>query len=214
MANYTPSFSVAFDPDQPATTPNTPMAANDSDLADDPMLVALANGLDKLDQVNIAYDARLGDVQQQQQSAGVPPTVAPVPAGAPIPWPGNQNLEGGFNIVSVDTGTVADGTRYPRVAPAGTIANSGSLSSTPGEGWRIGYGTSWHFGLNFTSDGPKGYGLVSYSQSDDASSDHFSDQDLRFSNGDYRNLLYSQADIASDPNLTTETIEATVTTNN
>ena len=78
--------------------------------------------------------------------------------------------------------------------------------------WLIAYGTSWHFGLSFGDNGPEGYGLVSYGQSDDAESDHFDDQDQRYSNKNYRTLLYRQADIAADPNLETETIEATVDT--
>ena len=215
MADYTPSypaqFSVAFDPANPVTTPSTPNAAP-SNPAQDPMLASLARGLDRLDQVNIAYDARLGDVQRVQQSAGTRPNGTPAPSGSPIEWHGNQNLEGGFNIVLPDVNAVEDGTRYPRVAPADTLANTGNLSAEPNEGWLIGYGTSWHFGLSFGDNGPEGYGLISYSQSDDAGSDHFEDQDQRYSNKNYRKLLYRQADIAADPNLESETIEATTAT--
>lgn len=203
--NYPDQFTVAFDATDPANTPSTPKAAS-ANPADDPMLQALAVALDKLDQGGIAYNAPLADVQYEQQSLGVPPDASPAPSGPKIPWPGTQNLEGGFNIVSVATQTVGDGTRYPRVAPAGIIDNTGELSSTSGEGWPIGYGTSWHFGLQFTDNGPEAYGLVSYSQSDDPSSDHFSDQDERFSQKDYRKLLYSNSAIEADPNLKTETI--------
>ncbi|KEZ76359.1 penicillin acylase family protein [Salinisphaera hydrothermalis] len=217
IAAYNPSypdqFTVAFDPTQPATTPNTPKPAT-ADPANDPMLQALATGLDKLDQGGIAYDTPLGQVQYEQQSAGVPPGGTAAPSGDPIPWPGNQNFEGGFDIVSVATQSVDDGTRFPRVAPASTIADTGSLSATSGQGWLIGYGTSWHFGLNFTANGPEAYGLVSYSQSDDPSSPHFSDQDERFSNKNYRKLLYSDSDIKADPNLTTQTINGQVPANN
>ena len=212
MADYNPTFpaqlSVDFDPANPETTPSTPNAAP-SDPAQDPMLASLARGLNRLDQVNIAYDARLGDVQRQQQTAGTPPNGMPKPSGSRIEWHGNQNLEGGFNIVLPSVSPVEDGTRYPRVAPAGTIPNTGDLSSTNNEGWLIAYGTSWHFGLSFGDNGPEGYGLVSYGQSDDAESDHFDDQDQRYSNKNYRTLLYRQADIDNDPNLETETIEAT-----
>lgn len=217
VATYDPSypdqFTVPFDPGKPATTPNTPKAAT-ADPANDPMLQALASALDKLDQGGIAYNAPLGDVQYQQQSAGVPPGGSPAPSGAPIPWPGTQNLEGGFNIVRVAPQPVDDGTRFPRVAPASTIPGTGSLSATKGQGWLIGYGTSWHFGLNFTDNGPKAYGLVSYSQSDDPSSAHFADQDKRFSNKDYRKLLYSDSAIKADPNLKTQTINGEVSADN
>jgi len=215
VATYNPAypatFTVAFDPADPANTPNTPVAAT-ADPADDSMLQALAVALNKLDQGGIAYNAPLGDVQYEQQSAGVAPNGTAVASGPKIPWPGNQNLEGGFNIVSVDTKNVDDGTRFPRVAPASTIAGTGSLSATSGEGWLIGYGTSWHFGLDFTDTGPEAYGLVSYSQSDDPQSEHFGDQDTRFSNKNYRKLLYSDSDITADANLQTETISGQVGT--
>lgn len=217
VANYKPSypgqFTVAFDPAKPATTPNTPKPAS-ANPADDPMLQALATALDKLDQAGIVYNVPLGDVQYQQQSAGVPPGAAAAPSGAQIPWPGTQNLEGGFDIVRVATQPVDDGTRFPRIAPASTIPGTGNLSATKGQGWLIGYGTSWHFGLNFTANGPEAYGLVSYSQSDDPSSAHFGDQDKRFSNKDYRKLLYSNSEIKADPNLKTQTISGEVSATN
>lgn len=213
IANYKPTFpaqfTVAFDPTKPETTPSTPPPAP-ADISQDPMLQALARGLDALDQVNIAYDAALGTIQQEQQSAGVPPNGTAAPSGNPIPWPGAQNIEGGFNIVEPVTSNVDQGTRFPRVAPAAILPNTGQLSSTPSEGWRIARGTSWHFGLNFTDNGPLAFGLVSYSQSVNPSSLHFSDQDLRYSNKDYRKLEYSEADIKADPNLHTETITATI----
>ena len=206
---YPAQFSVAFDPASPATTPSTPYPAA-AEPSQDPMLVALAIGLDRLDTAGIDYDTPLGDIQYQQPYAVGLPGGTASPSGAPIPWHGNQNFEGGFNIVSVDTAGVEDGTRYPRYAPAGTLPATGGLSASDGEGWLIGYGTSWHFGMNFTDDGPRGYGLVSYSQSDDPSSDHYRDQDERYSAKDYRRLLYSDADIDADTNVVQETIQATV----
>jgi acyl-homoserine-lactone acylase len=213
IADYSPDFpgefSVRFDPSKPETTPSTPKEAP-AEASQDPMLASLARGLNRLDQVGIAYNARLGEVQRAQQSSGTPPT-AGAPATPPanlIEWPGNQNVEGGFNIVRPSLGRVEDGTRYPRYAPD-AIPKTGDLSSTPQEGWLIAGGTSWHFGLSFTDQGPQGYGLVSYSQSDDPGSEHFADQDRRYSNKNYRELLYRQADIAANADLETETIGGT-----
>ena len=127
-------------------------------------------------------------------------------AGPPIPWHGAQNVEGGFNIVEPDTSPVEEGTRYVRVAPSATLPRSGQLSATSGEGWSVARGTSWHFGLAFTDTGPEAYGLVSYSQSDDAGSPYFPDQDMRYSNKNPRRLRFTEAEIAADEHLRQETI--------
>ena len=64
-----------------------------------------------------------------------------------------------------------------------------------GEGWLIARGTSWHFGLEFTDNGPEAYGLVSYGQLSDSNSEHFSDQSQKYSKKQYRQLFFSEQDI-------------------
>ena len=59
-------------------------------------------------------------------------------------------------------------------------------------------GTSWHFGLEFTEQGPVAYGLTSYSQSSDSDSTHFNDQSLRYSEEDYRQFWFNEADIEAN----------------
>ena len=59
-------------------------------------------------------------------------------------------------------------------------------------------GTSWHFGLEFTDNGPQAYGLVSYSQSTDAMSPYFSDQSQQYSDKDYRQLFFTEAYIQAN----------------
>ena len=195
-------FSVAFDPQDPVNTPRDPQAAP-ADLATDPMLQALAVALERLDQVNLAYDAELGTVQVFQPYQGVLPGQTAQPAGAPVPWHGGSgSLEGGFNNVSVVTSPVAEDTRFPRVSPGGTLAASGGLSSVEGEGYMIGHGTSWHFGVEFTDDGPEAWGLLSYSQSSNSSSPRFGDQTQRYSDKDYRRLWFTEQEINN--NLETE----------
>ncbi len=208
------AFTVPFDPTTPATTPSTPPEPT-ADPSQDPMLQALAQGLEALEQAGIAPDAALGIVQYQQQSGGAPPGGTAVEQGPRLPWHGNQNVEGGFNIVRPYIGDVDDGTRFPRVSPdeSDILPDTGNLTAGMYEGWRIAYGTSWHFGLMFTDQGPEAWGLLSYSQSDDPSSPHFADQDERYSEENYRRLLYAEQEIASDPNLTTTTITAQTGTN-
>jgi len=59
-------------------------------------------------------------------------------------------------------------------------------------------GASWHFGLEFTDNGPEAYGLISYSQSTDSSSDFFNDQPEMYSMKNYRPIIFKQSDIEAN----------------
>ena len=140
---------MPFDAADPVATPSTPSAAN-AGTADDTMLIALADGLEALDSVNIAYDSPLGDVQYYQPTGGVPPGGAPTNLGNPFPWHGGDgSIDGAFNAIGVVTSQVAEDTVFPRIAPE-VISNTAGLSDQSGEGWQMARGTSWHFGLEFT----------------------------------------------------------------
>ena len=209
IANYRQSFgsdlTVAFDPEDPVGTPSTPSAAN-AGTANDVMLQALAVGLNALDQVNIAYDVPLGTVQYYQPSGGALPGLAggslsggaPTDLGVSFPWHGGDgSVDGAFNAIGVVSDPFLEDTRFPRVAP-GTIDGTGGLSATSGEGWRMARGTSWHFGLEFTDNGPEAYGLVSYSQSTDFESAFFNDQSLRYSEKNFRPFVFREGDIEAN----------------
>jgi acyl-homoserine-lactone acylase len=201
MGNYgdllPADLGAAFDPADPVNTPADP-SAEDRGTADDAMLQALAAGLDALDSVGIAYNARLGDIQTWQASGGVPPGGDPQALGASLPWPGGHgNVDGAFNAIGSVASLVAEDTRIPRLSPQ-LLPNTAGLSATAGQGWPIARGTSWHFGLEFTADGPIAFGLMSYGQSTDSQSPFFSDQSERFSNKDFRPLLFNEADIVDN----------------
>ncbi|MCH8498504.1 MAG: penicillin acylase family protein [Marinobacter sp.] len=204
IANYREQFAsdltVAFNRNNPVYTPSTPSTANRG-TADDVMLIALAQGLNALDQVNIAYDARLGDVQTYQPSGNVPPNGAPVRLDVPIEWHGGDGtIDGAFNAIGVVNLNEAEDTRFPRLNPVQIPRTAGLSSSTAaGEsGWLIARGTSWHFGLEFTDQGPVAYGLTSYSQSTDPASPYFNDQATRYSEKDPRRLFFSEEDIQAN----------------
>ena len=203
IANYRSNFddlTVAFDPAEPVATPSAPPAPP-ADLADDPMLQALALGLNSLDSVGIDYDVALGTVQYYQPSGGAIPGAlggAPVELGASFPWHGGDgSIDGAFNAIGVVTDEFAEDARFPRVAPT-TIPKTGGLSNANGEGWPMARGTSWHFGLEFTDNGPEAYGLVSYSQSTDFQSPYFNDQSERYSMKNYRPILFKESDIMAN----------------
>ncbi len=201
IANYRDSFdsdlTVAFNPSAPVATPSTPSGKN-AGVADDVMLQALAVGLNALDLGGIAYNAALGDVQYYQPSGGVPPGGVPMIQAVPIPWHGGDGgIDGAFNAIGVAGTDVAEDTRFPRISPA-TIPDTAGLSQTSGEGWLMARGTSFHFGLEFTDNGPVAFGLTSYSQSTDENSPYFIDQSLRYSEKDYRQFWFAESDIEAN----------------
>jgi len=201
IADYRNKFAThltaPFNPAHPVVTPSTPAPVVPSDLANDPMLVSLASGLNRLDQAGIAYNATLGSVQAFQPTGGAAPGGTAVAIGPSFPWHGGDGtIDGAFNAVRTVNSTVWEDTRIPRVNPA-TIANTAGLSAAPGQGWQIAYGTSWHFGLEFTANGPKALGLVSYSQSTNSSSPYFNDQMRRYSEKDMRAIPFSEEEIAA-----------------
>jgi acyl-homoserine-lactone acylase len=195
---FATDLTKPFDPANPVTTPSTPKPVDPAKLADDPMLTSLAAGLQRLDQGGIAYNARLGSVQVYQASGGAPPGGTAVLQGASFPWHGGDGtLDGTFNAVRFVDSAVQEDTRIPRINAA-TISTTAGLSAKPGEGWNIAYGTSWHFGLEFTDAGPRAYGLLSYSQSSNAASPYYNDQQRRFADKDPRQLLFTEQDIAAN----------------
>lgn len=118
--------------------------------------------------------------------------------GTEYPWHGGDGtIDGAFNAIGVVNSSVAEDTRLPRLNPA-QIPTTAGLSATPGEGWRIARGTSFHFGLEFTDQGPRAVGLLSYSQSTDPDSPFFDDQNRRYSDKDFREFWFTEADIAAN----------------
>ena len=188
--------TIPFDPADPIGTPGgVPEAA--AGTAEDPLLQSLAAALSSLDASDIAYDATLGSVQAYRPSGGAVPGGEPIALADPIPWHGGSGgLDGAFNAVGVVDSPVDEDTRFPRLAPT-VVEGTGGLSAEPGEGWSIGRGTSWHFGLEFTEAGPEAWGLTSYSQSSDPDSPWFVDQSLDYSTKTPRRLLFTEDEIAA-----------------
>lgn len=205
MANYMDDLSddltTPFSPADPVGTPADPSDIN-AGAASDTMLLALADGISHLQSQGIAPTDALGDLQYYRASGGVVPGSGgtPIFQTQPIPWHGGDgNIDGAFNAIGVVLDSFAEDTRFPRIAPS-IIPNTAGLSdgSNGIDGWLMARGTSWHFGLEFTDNGPEAYGLVSYSQSTDAMSPFFSDQSEQYSNKQYRPLFFTEDDIQAN----------------
>ena len=190
-------YTVPFDAADPVATPSTPNTINRGG-SDDAMLLALARAADVIEAVSLPYTATLGSVQSVYKSGGVPPGGIPELLGEEIPWHGATSFpDGGFNAVGAVGRSVAEDTVFPRIGQE-NVAFTGGLSSSPEVFWRIDRGISWHFGLEFDDAGPVAYGLLSYSQSTDPASAWFNDQSQRYSQKDYRQLVFTEADIAAN----------------
>jgi acyl-homoserine-lactone acylase len=175
-------FEVAFDPDDPLATPNTlaPAPAEGGD----PALQALAEAKLQLTTQGIAIDSPLGDVQFTKKGA----EILPIPGGTGFP-------EGAFNVVTPANG---NNTLYPSMTAGAFIDGFTGLSD---EGYVIRYGSSIVMAIEFTDDGPRAKALLSYSQSSDPASPHFADQTALFSEGLWRDVDFTEAAIAADPEL-------------
>jgi len=202
MANYLgdldSDLTKPFSPADPVGTPALPSEENAGTPTDN-MLLALSAGVGALQSQGIQPADELGTLQYYRASGDVIPGSGDTPIFqmVGIPWHGGDgNIDGAFNAIGVIKDSVAEDTRFPRIAPT-TLPNTAGLSdgSDGIDGWLMARGTSWHFGLEFTENGPEAYGLVSYSQSSDAMSPYFKDQSEQYSNKTYRRLLFTDSEI-------------------
>jgi len=204
MANYLGDIDAdltkPFSPADPVGTPALP-SQQGAGTPSDTMLLALSAGVGALQSQGILPTAALGTLQSYRVSGDVIPGSggSPIFQMVGIPWHGGDgNIDGAFNAVGVYTGDVAEDTRIPRIAPTTIPKTAGLSDGSDGiDGWLMSRGTSWHFGLEFTDNGPEAYGLVSYSQSSDAMSPYFKDQSEMYSDKMYRKLPFTEDEIAA-----------------
>jgi acyl-homoserine-lactone acylase len=169
-------FANDFDPADPIATPNT--------LADvDRMLDALARGVTRLDAAGIALDVEFGEAQFARKGE------------QRIPIHGANSREGVTNLM------VYDQLRSDLTPPIPVAELLNEPTGLTSEGYQVNYGTSFIMCMQFTDEGPEGRALLSYSQSAEPDSGWFLDQTERFSQKQWRSMLWHEADIVADPNL-------------
>jgi acyl-homoserine-lactone acylase len=174
-------FTDAFDPERPLTTPGTLIPAPAT--GDDPVRVALAKARIALESAGFTISTRLGQAQRTKKGTEI------------LPIPGGSNLEGAFNIVgySGDNGTL-----LPSWQRGAVLSGPTGLTS---EGYWVNVGSSFMMTMEFTPSGPHAEAVLSYSQSSDPTSPHYGDQTRVFSEGRYRPIAFTEAQIAADPSL-------------
>lgn len=169
-------FANDFDVSDPLATPNT--------LADtDRSLDALARAVQRLDTAGLALDVEFGEAQFARKGE------------QQIPIHGGNSREGITNLMVYDQ-LRSDLT--PMIPTAELVHEPTSLTT---DGYQVNYGTSFIMCMQFTDAGPEGRALLSYSQSAEVDSGWFLDQTERFSQKNWRPMLWHEADIVADPNL-------------
>lgn len=85
-------------------------------------------------------------------------------------------------------------------AVAGTAVSSGRTHChwLTEAGYPVLHGSSFVMALEYTDGGPRGMAILTYSQSGDPASPHFTDQTERFARKAWRPILFHAADIARD----------------
>lgn len=184
-------FAIPFDPAHGATTPRG-LAPWSGAPDEDPALLALAQAQQRLQAAGIAPDAELGALQFVQKAAGL----------TPIALPGGNSFEGLFNMVqtnlpsrsSSDLANIVTGK-----AVAGTTLRSldDDGDGQPELRYRANYGSSFVLALQFDDAGPKAERFLSYGQSHDPESPHFTDQTEQFARQQWQPMRFTEQEIAA-----------------
>ncbi|MCU0267091.1 MAG: penicillin acylase family protein [Acidimicrobiales bacterium] len=184
-----PLWAEPFDPAQPVETPSGLAPPPDGGASNDTVLVNLARAVQILEAAGIPVDAPLGEVQLADRN------------GTMVPIHGGDNNDGTTNIVGYSTGkdTMEE---IPRRGP--TFAPRSGLSA---DGYLINNGTSFLLALSYGEDGPQARAFLTYGETEDRESPLFTSATQRFSDKDWRTVVFTEEDIAADPELTEVVVE-------
>jgi acyl-homoserine-lactone acylase len=181
-------WAEPFDPDDPVATPSGLAPAPDGGV--DPVLVNLGRAVQAITKAGFALDAPLGEVQHADRN------------GTIVPIHGGNAADGVTNVVGY-SGTFGSTEPFPK-RPA-TVAPRSGL--TP-DGYAINNGTSFLMALSFTDDGPEAYAFLTYGNTGDRTSPLFVSQTERFSQKDWRRILFTEDEVAAEPALSTKTVSS------
>ncbi|MFT5450723.1 MAG: acyl-homoserine-lactone acylase [Enterobacterales bacterium] len=164
-------FNIPFDINDPVNTPR--------DLADKNIaLEKLGQAVLNLISANLKLDSSLADAQFAYRGEKI------------IALHGGGSAEGIANII---------GQRIYDAQAEQLTGNKikGSKNLTD-KGYVITFGASFVLSLSYTDAGPEAEAFLTYSQSGDPSSEHYSDQTVLFADKQWRPVLYNRDDILLD----------------
>lgn len=179
-------FAQAFNPADSVNTPHTMTPDQNHE-----SLLKLARAVRLLTQQSIALDTPLGKVQYSTKNGGR------------IPMHGGEGAYDGIaNFVNyAANGTTLEPEKQPVKVPGSRFLTK--------DGYPVNRGTSFIMALEYTANGPRAQAFLTYSQSGDPASPLFYDQTQLFSEKKWRRILFTEAEIKSDPNLKTIKIKNT-----
>jgi acyl-homoserine-lactone acylase len=179
-------FATPFTTADPIGTPRGLAPARDGrDMA----LDALGRAAQILERAGLPLHVPLGQVQFAQRGS----RRVPVHGGLGGP-------EGIANFVAYGPNTT---TLEPDPPIAPVVDGSRLLRR---DGYPINNGSSFVMALTFTDAGPRARAVLTYGQSGDPASPHFSDQTELFSRKGWREILFTEKEIAADKGLRTKVV--------
>lgn len=181
-------FATPFDAADPIGTPRgLAPAAGGADAA----LSALGRAIQVLGRAGLPLDAPLGEVQFAPRG------------GRRIPVHGGHgDAEGIANFVRHIPNTT---TLEPDPVLAPLVEGSQNLRR---DGYPVTGGSSFVLVVGFTDAGPRARAVLTYGQSGDPQSPHFSDQTELFSRKQWREIRFTEKEIAADTALRTKVVTA------
>ena len=175
-------FGDPFDPARPTVTPSIP--ASDTG----PLRQAMARAVQTITAAGFSLDTTLGASQFTERSE------------TRIPIHGGNSSDGVTNIVTW-SGRSSSSEPAPQRGEAVAIG-----SSLHGDGYRINYGTSFVMIVDYTGDDVQAWALLVYGQTGDRTSPLFDSQTVAFSEKQWRQVAFTDAQIDADTNLETYTV--------
>jgi len=177
-------LATPFSPSEPLNTPNSLQPAPAT--GPDPLADKLAAAVLKLKEASLEVSTPLGQAQYARRGT------------TRIPMHGGIDVDGVANICTYDSGL---NTSLEPSTPRGAVLDQETRLST--EGYVVNTGTSFLLALEYTENGPRARALLTYGQSADPASNLYRNQLQRFSQKQWRPIVFAEQDIASDPALGT-----------
>jgi acyl-homoserine-lactone acylase len=167
---------------------NTPHTLAPDKPGEPQSLVKLARAAQLLAQAGVALDTPLGKAQYSDRNGGR------------IPIHGG---EGAYDGITNFVNYAPNGTTLEPDPSYERVKGSRFLTKV---GYPVNRGSSFVMALEYTAQGPRARAFLTYSQSGDPASPLYYDQTELFSVKKWRRILYTEAEIKTDPNLKTRTV--------